>query len=313
MAEKFDLKLAQSMVLSTAYKAVKTVSKFISPWSPVATMPGAFGKAISEMPGKVGDGKLWFVVGKDATTGVIAYERLEDMPHLMISGITKSGKSVFLNCLMASLLMRNDSKSLRLGLIDKAKVELGDYAKLPHVIGGVRFTIESAYELIHECTLEMERRINLLLGKGVKNLADYNSKVSDPLPRWVIVIDEFAYLLASARKNKDTKEITALFEAEMSDLAAVARKTGIHLVLCTQKPLVVIVDTLMKSNFPSRVAFKMSCSRDSETALGRTGIAAEKLKGSGDMYFLSAEGGDPFRLQGLWVSDEDIRTVVEGG
>lgn len=297
----FDLSLARASVGSLVRR--KMVDAGILPWRPVAVRPAE----LSDIPEDGGTDALWVLMGKAG--GVSRWECLDQMPHLLVAGTTGSGKSVFLDALLASLLVRHTPRSLRIGLVDRARVSFRKYRSLPHLLGDVRCDISSAYDLIHQCTLEMERRLELF--GDLEKISEYNRVSGELLPRWVIVIDEFAYLLASAKKVKETKEIAVRLENELNDLAAVARKTGIHLVLATQKPLATIVDSVMKSNFPSRVAFRVSSSSDSRVILDKTG--AELLGGCGDMLFQSPVENGLERIKGTLIGSTDLAEVIRGG
>jgi S-DNA-T family DNA segregation ATPase FtsK/SpoIIIE len=299
----FDLSIALRNVASFVKD---TAVSMVTGWTPVVDA-GLVSPTLADLPTDGGKDALWFVLGK-TSKGVTRYECLENMPHLLVAGTTGSGKSVFLDMLLASLLVHHSPSTLRLGLVDKARVSFRKYRSLPHLMGEVRCDIESAYDLVHECTKEMERRLDLF--GDMEKLSEYNKVARESLPRWVIVIDEFAYLLASAKKAKETKGIAMRFEAEMNDLAAVARKTGIHLVLCTQKPLATIVDSIMKSNFPSRVSFQVTCSSDSRVILDEVG--AERLTGKGDMLFKSVSDPDLEHMRGVYIGKEELDLAIRG-
>ncbi|MCX7882265.1 MAG: DNA translocase FtsK 4TM domain-containing protein [Brevinematales bacterium] len=245
---------------------------------------------------------LPLILGKDIT-GNILVDDLTEMPHLLIAGTTGSGKSVYVNALLASLLFKKSYEEIRFLLIDPKMVELELYNGLPHLLAPVITQPEVAIVVLEWVVREMERRYKLFSERGVRNIAEY-FKISPPekdnfLFYLVVVIDEFADLML--RIPKETERV-------ISRLAAMARAVGIHLVVATQRPSVDVVTGIIKANFPSRIAFRVSSQTDSRTILDRGG--AEKLLGKGDMLFLSPKNTDLLRLQAPYVSGKEIETLV---
>jgi S-DNA-T family DNA segregation ATPase FtsK/SpoIIIE len=276
---------------------------------------------LADLPGFVDKDALWFVLGQGRKE--TRFECLDLMPHLLVAGTTGSGKSVFLNVLLASLLVRHGPDSLRIGLVDPKMVEFAMYRSLPHLLGGVMYRslphllggvipddIEGASVLMAGAVDQMQKRLELFVRMGVKDLASYNKVSKEKLPRWVLVVDEFADLIMASKKDKVTKGFGESFERDIVRIAQKARATGIHLVLSTQKPIVKVVDTLLKGNIPSRVAFKVANRMDSKVILDEDG--AERLMGKGDMLFKSVMDPDLEHLQGVYLNDSDLRRVIAG-
>lgn len=264
---------------------------------------------LADLPGFVDKDALWFVLGQGRKE--TRFECLDLMPHLLVAGTTGSGKSVFLNVLLASLLVRHGPDSLRIGLVDPKMVEFAMYRSLPHLLGGViPDDIEGASVLMAGAVDQMQKRLELFVRMGVKDLASYNKVSKEKLPRWVLVVDEFADLIMASKKDKVTKGFGESFERDIVRIAQKARATGIHLVLSTQKPIVKVVDTLLKGNIPSRVAFKVANRTDSKVILDEDG--AERLMGKGDMLFKSVMDPDLEHLQGVYLNDSDLRRVIAG-
>ncbi len=246
---------------------------------------------------------LPLILGKDIT-GNILVEDLVEMPHLLIAGTTGSGKSVYVNAFLASLLFKKSYDELKFLLIDPKMVELELYNGLPHLLAPVITQPEVAIVVLEWVVKEMERRYKLFSELGVRNLKEYHEicppeKGFEQLYYLVVVIDEFADLML--RIPKETERV-------ISRLAAMARAVGIHLVVATQRPSVDVVTGIIKANFPSRVAFRVSSQTDSRTILDRGG--AEKLLGKGDMLFMCPKNTDLLRLQAPYVSGKEIETLV---
>lgn len=307
------------MSLDIIRNAVRDLTRKVglSSWKPVTltNIPGEAGKALSGMPGTLNDGELWFVVGKNG--GEFAYERLDQMPHLLVAGTTGSGKSVFLNGLLTSLLTKHTCEDLRLGLVDPKMVEFAVYGSLTeHLLRPVANDLQSATDLMQVAVDEMERRLTMFQklihsGKMVKSLSDYNKVSEEKLPRWVLVVDEFADLIMGAKsEGKDARELRARFESLITRVAQKARAAGIHLVLATQKPTEKVVTSLLKGNIPARAGFKVQTPKESEVILDTYGLA-DKLKGAGDMYFKDSTGSI-HHLQGVWVPDATIQLITAG-
>jgi S-DNA-T family DNA segregation ATPase FtsK/SpoIIIE len=266
--------------------------------------------------------RLPIAMGLD-TLGNVTVIDLASMPHMLVAGSTGSGKSVFVNTLLVSLLMKCSSDYMRLLLIDPKQLELAPYAKVPHLLMPVVIESSMAAISLLWCCQEMERRYSLMRELGVRNLEGYNSKVKDELngdqikriyphlnnqeketqnyalPFIVVVIDEFADLILS----KNGKDI----ENNVCRLAAKARAAGIHLVLATQRPSVDVITGLIKSNFPTRVSFRVVSGIDSRTILSSTG--AEKLLGMGDMLY--RYGVETERMHAAYISENEIEKLVD--
>ncbi|MSP18886.1 MAG: DNA translocase FtsK [Bdellovibrionales bacterium] len=235
---------------------------------------------------------------------------LAAMPHLLVAGSTGTGKSVFINTLIFSLLYRFSPQQLKLILVDPKMVELSLYEGIPHLLLPVVVDSKKAALALRWAVEEMERRYSLMHQSGVRHVDSYNEKLTEVhggpteeqpfLPYIVIVIDEYADLMAVVPKD---------VELSIARLAQKARASGIHLVIATQRPSTDVVTGTIKANFPSRISFRVASSVDSKTILDRTG--ADRLLGSGDMLFHSAGFTSLKRMQGAFISDSDIERVVE--
>ncbi len=243
---------------------------------------------------------LGIALGKDIYGDVFAAD-LTRMPHLLIAGATGSGKSVCLNAILVCLLMHHSPETLKLVLIDPKRVELTGYNGIPHLVRPVVTEVEHVYEILQWVLQEMDSRNLRFLEAGVRNIQDYNQKFTDQrLPYLVVVIDELANLMMEAASD---------IESSITRLAQTARAMGIHLVVATQRPSRDVITGTIKGNLPSRIAFAVATNTDSMVILDRVG--AEDLFGRGDMYLMSAESSNLKRLQGVFVSDEEIRRLVE--
>ncbi len=238
---------------------------------------------------------------------------LASMPHLLVAGATGTGKSVFINALISSLLYRYTPNDLRLILVDPKMVELSNYEGIPHLLLPVVVDSKKAVMALRWAVDEMERRYSILHGAGERHIHAYNDRLlNDPpevkegetapetLPFIVVIIDEYADLMAVVQKE---------VEILITRLAQKARASGIHLVLATQRPSTDVVTGLIKANFPSRLSFRVASSIDSKTILDRTG--AERLLGNGDMLLQSAGFTMLRRMQGSFISDDDTNKVVD--
>jgi S-DNA-T family DNA segregation ATPase FtsK/SpoIIIE len=255
--------------------------------------------------------KLTLALGKDINGGITVAE-LAAMPHLLIAGSTGSGKSVALNAMLMSMLYKATPEELRLILVDPKRLELGVYERLPHLYTPIITEAKLAANALRNAVREMEHRLKLLAGKGVRNIDQYNRAVSDappslfddeaerPLPYMVIVIDELADLMMLDQNN---------VEESVTRLAQMARAVGIHLVLATQRPSVDVITGLIKANFPARISFRVATKVDSRTILDGNG--AEALLGRGDMLYLPAGSGRMVRLHAPYVAEKEIAAVVE--
>jgi S-DNA-T family DNA segregation ATPase FtsK/SpoIIIE len=246
--------------------------------------------------------KLTFALGRDVSGKAYAVD-LARMPHLLVAGATGSGKSVCVNALITSLLMRASPDDVRLILIDLKRVELAAYKDLPHLETPVIVEAHEARAVLTNLVHEMERRYEALAEAMERNIAAYNvspRRTGKPMPYMVIVIDELADLIL--REGRKVEE-------PIVKLAQKARAVGIHLVLATQRPSVNVVTGLIKANVPSRIAFAMASNVDSRTVLDAPG--AEDLIGRGDMLYQPADLPRPVRLQGVFVSDAEVHAVAE--
>ena len=227
---------------------------------------------------------------------------LASMPHLLIAGATGSGKSVCLNSIISGLLMHLSPEQLRLVMIDPKRVELADFAKIPHLaFSRIIVEMDQVVGSLQAVINEMESRYRKFAKAGVRNIKTYNMKATGRslMPYWVVVIDELADLMIAAPYQ---------VEQQLVRLAQLARATGIHLVVATQRPSVDVITGLIKANFPTRIAFSVASSIDSRTILDQGG--AEKLLGRGDMLYVPPNEQKPKRVQGVFVSDEEIRSIV---
>ena len=266
--------------------------------------------------------KLTLALGKDIF-GRPCVADLKTMPHLLVAGATGSGKSVGLNSMLLSLLFSAHPDEVKLLLIDPKVLELQIYDGIPHLLHPVLTSPKAAARGLTWVIQEMEHRYRLLAEYGVRNIQAYNEKVGDglhavpqkpaddtgdhepdeapqPLPYIVVVVDEFADLMMTAPKEVEEK---------IARLAQMARASGIHLILATQRPSVDVVTGLIKANFPTRIAYQVSSKTDSRTILDANG--AESLLGWGDMLYLPPGTGRLTRLHGSYVSDDEVRRVVE--
>jgi S-DNA-T family DNA segregation ATPase FtsK/SpoIIIE len=250
---------------------------------------------------------LPLALGQDVSgRGVVT--DLTAMPHLLIAGATGSGKSVCVNAILACLLSFNTPDQLKLILVDPKRVELVPYNGTPHLLVPVVVDLERVVSTLQWVTREMDIRYRKFAKMGARNIADYNQRVASktkedpdqqPLPYIVVVIDELADLMML---SPDETERT------VCRLAQMARATGIHLIIATQRPSVDVVTGLIKANFPARISFAVASSVDSRVVLDTTG--AERLLGRGDMLYMSPQSGAPMRLQGVFVSDEELHRLV---
>ncbi len=248
-----------------------------------------------------GDSQLEFPIGIDIT-GNARYSNLISMPHLLIAGHPRSGKSVFLNSFIISMLFQNTHAELKLQLIDpKGGLEFGAYEGLPYLYGDIVENAETALDVLNEIIAEMERRYQLFRKEKVKKLSEYNKLEGlDREPYIVIVIDEFADL-AEMSKGKEVMKV-------VRRLAQKGAAAGIHLVIATQKPAVGIIDGTIKSNLPARLSFRVATQSDSRVILDKNG--AEKLYGNGDCFLKEPKIRELRRFQAAYVSNEEIERFV---
>ena len=243
---------------------------------------------------------LAFAIGKDIAGEAVVGE-LNKMPHLLIAGQTGSGKSVMINTLLSSLLYRNSPSDMRLILVDPKQVEMAPYNDIPHLLTPIITEPEKTISALKWAVNEMERRYSLLAEEKLRDIKSYNAKKQDEaMPYIVIVIDELADLMMVAARD---------VEALIVRLAQKARAVGIHLVLATQRPSVDVITGLIKANVPARIAFTVASQVDSRTILDQ--IGAEKLLGQGDMLLLTPSMSKPKRIQGAWVTDDEVVKITD--
>jgi S-DNA-T family DNA segregation ATPase FtsK/SpoIIIE len=246
---------------------------------------------------------LAMALGRDVSGQPVVAD-LARMPHLLIAGATGSGKSVCITALAACLAMNNPPEDLRMIMIDSKMVELLRFNGLPHLYGKVETNIERILGVLRWVVVEMEHRYRLLEADRARDLEAYNRRLSrkkegNPLPRIVVLIDELADLMMSAPDQT---------EHNLVRLAQMARATGIHLIVATQRPSTDVVTGLIKANFPARLAFAVASGVDSRVILDTTG--AESLLGRGDLLFLNPEVGNPIRAQGVMITDMEIERLI---
>ncbi|MCF7793524.1 MAG: DUF87 domain-containing protein [Candidatus Cloacimonetes bacterium] len=256
------------------------------------------------------DGVLTFGLGKDISGKPVVAD-LAKMPHLLIAGATGSGKSVCVNSIICSLLFRTNPDQLRLILIDPKRIELSGYEGIPHLVQEVVTDNEEALIALNWAVAEMDHRYALLQKYKVKGLISYNAKVKklkdkdpeledDPLPFVVIVVDELADLMMTVGRD---------IERPITRLAQMARAIGIHLILATQRPSIKVITGVIKANFPSRIAFKVSSKIDSRVIIDTNG--AEKLLGMGDSLFMPPGKGQTERIHGAFILPQEILDLIE--
>ncbi len=242
---------------------------------------------------------MCLALGKDVS-GKTWVTDLTRMPHLLVAGATGSGKTVCLNTLIMSLLYQNTDETLRFIMIDPKRVELTLYNGLPHLLTPVITDAPRAVNALKWAISEMERRYELLSAVGSRDIISYNKKAPEKLPYIVIIVDEVADLMLTSGQE---------IEGGIIRLAQMARAIGIHLIVATQRPSVDVITGLMKANIPARIAFSVASITDSRTILDCAG--AEKLLGRGDMLLSTAELAKPKRVQGAYISEEELKRVVD--
>jgi S-DNA-T family DNA segregation ATPase FtsK/SpoIIIE len=245
---------------------------------------------------------LTIALGQSVSGAPIAAD-LATMPHLLIAGTTGSGKSVCVNSIIASIISKNTPEQVKFIMVDPKRVELTGYNGIPHLVAPVVVELERIVGVLKWVTREMDARYKRFSEAGARNIDDYNKhrdpNTTDPMPYMVVIIDELADLMMLAPEET---------ERTITRIAALARATGIHLVIATQRPSVDVVTGLIKANFPARIAFAVAGSVDSRVILDQPG--AERLLGKGDMLWMSGDSPAPLRLQGVFVSDMEINNIV---
>ena len=247
---------------------------------------------------------LSVALGKDVS-GESIFTRIDKTPHLLIAGSTGSGKSVCVNTIITSILLKNKPDKVKLIMIDPKMVELSIYDGIPHLLTSVVTDPIKAADVLNKVVLEMENRYREFARARVRNMEGYNKiAAKDPdykeLPYIVVIIDELADLMMVSSKE---------VEESIARIAQKARAAGIHMIIATQRPSVDVITGVIKTNIPSRIAFAVSSSIDSRTILDKSG--AETLLGKGDMLYLSADSSKPVRIQGAFLSDEEVEKVVD--
>lgn len=272
----------------------------------VEKTPVQMKELMQSIPKEFDSKKLLFCLGKDLT-GDNVYGELNRMPHLLIAGATGSGKSVCVNSIICSLLLRTKPDEVKMILIDPKKVEFTPYNDVPHLLAPVITDGDLANKGLKVVVEMMDHRYDLFGNIGVRNIQAYNEYVLNhpdehlkPLPRLVVIIDELADLMLVAAKE---------VEASIQRITQLARAAGIHLVVATQRPSVDVITGVIKANIPSRIAFAVSQAVDSRTILDQAG--AEQLLGNGDMLYLPNGETSPKRIQGVYIKDEEVNRICE--
>ena len=266
---------------------------------------------LERVPKSLDSSKLLVTLGKSIDNNPVWCE-INKTPHLLVAGSTGSGKSVCINSIIVSILMRAKPDEVKLVLVDPKKVELSMYNGVPHLLAPVVTDPKKANIALKKIVVEMERRYDVFSESGTKNIAGYNTYVEKKnetlpegeklrkIPYIVVIIDELADLMLVAAKE---------VEDSIMRITQMARAAGIHLIVATQRPSTDVITGVVKANIPSRISFAVSSSIDSRTILDMTG--AEKLLGKGDMLFLPQGENTPIRVQGTYISEEEIASVVD--
>ena len=271
----------------------------------IETTPVKLYELLSDMPEVYDNKPLLFTLGKDLT-GNIVYSDLTKMPHLLIAGATGAGKSVAMNAIITTILIRTTPAEVRLLLIDPKKVEFSAFSHIPHLITPIITEPEKANTALAKVVDLMDDRYRAFADIGVKNIASYNDyrekhpdeKLAN-LELIVVIIDELADLMLVAGKE---------VEMSIQRITQLARAAGIHLIVATQRPSTDVITGIIKANIPSRISFAVSSGIDSRTILDATG--AERLLGNGDMLYYPVTHSAPSRLQGVFVTDEEVSKIA---
>ncbi|MGN1342136.1 MAG: DNA translocase FtsK [Bacilli bacterium] len=266
--------------------------------------PVSFREILSKLPESNEKNLLAVGLGKDIM-GTVKWAEINATPHLLIAGATGSGKSVCINCIIASILMRTKPDEVKLVMVDPKKVELSMYNGIPHLLTPVVTDPKKASIALKNIVIEMERRYQVFEDTKCKNISAYNKMCETntdyiKMPYIVFIIDELADLMLVAAKD---------VEDSIMRITQMARAAGIHLIVATQRPSTDVITGVVKANIPSRISFAVSSSIDSRTILDQTG--AEKLLGKGDMLFKPMGENVPIRIQGAYVSDEELQKIVD--
>ena len=278
----------------------------------VKSTPVKMREIISDVSEKDKKQPLLFFVGKDLLGQTVTC-RLDKMPHLLIAGATGSGKSVCMNAIITSLLLRTDPEDVKMLLVDPKKVEFTPYSRIPHLIGPVINDPNQANNALKAIVQIMDERYNIFAAAGVRNIEVFNEKVRQQngaknpdgspapkkMPYIVVIIDELADLMAVAGKD---------VEQSIQRITQLARAAGIHLIVATQRPSVDVITGIIKANIPSRIAFAVSSGTDSRTILDHAG--AERLLGNGDMLYMPIGASSAMRTQGVFVTDEEVQKIT---
>ena len=264
----------------------------------------SFREVLSKLPTPDEKSILAVGLGKDIM-GTVKWAEINTTPHLLIAGATGSGKSVCINCIIASILMRSRPDEVKLVMVDPKKVELSMYNGVPHLLTPVVTDPKKASIALKNIVVEMERRYQIFEDTKCKNISAYNKMCEEKteyqkMPYIVFIIDELADLMLVAAKD---------VEDSIMRITQMARAAGIHLIVATQRPSTDVITGVVKANIPSRISFAVSSSIDSRTILDQTG--AEKLLGKGDMLFKPMGENVPIRIQGAYVSDEELQKIVD--
>ena len=266
---------------------------------------------LEKVPPKLKDSKLLVTLGKNVMGSPVFCE-INKTPHLLVAGATGSGKSVCINSILISILMRTKPEEVKLVLVDPKKVELSMYNGVPHLLAPVVTDPKKANIALKKIVVEMERRYEVFSDSGTKNITSYNNYIDkynegrpkeeqkNKLPFIVVIIDELADLMLVAAKE---------VEDSIMRITQMARAAGIHLIVATQRPSTDVITGVVKANIPSRISFAVSSQIDSRTILDQGG--AEKLLGKGDMLFLPQGESSPIRVQGTFIDEDEIKRVVD--